>query len=108
MESRDWNAPDVPPQLRLTNSESRLYIDICRDLFSTFHALKRTLDEWETTSEPGKMFVEEACRIPALIHEMEEVTKNRHFAVQVTRQVYFTVFCSDRPVHAALTPDNEI
>ena len=103
---KDWKAPEAPAELRLTNSESRLYIDICRDLFSTFHALKKTLDEWETTSEPGKAFVKEACRIPALIHEMEMITKNKHFAVQVTRQVYFTVFCSERPVHAALlTPD---
>lgn len=96
MEARDWNVPDAPSELRLTSSESRLYIDICRDLFNAFHALKKTLDEWETTNEPGKVFVKEACRIPALMNEMEMVTENKHFAVQVTRQVYFTVFCSDR------------
>lgn len=98
MESRDWKAPEAPAGLRLTNSESRLYIDICRDLFSTFHALKKTLDEWETTHEPRKAFVKEACRIPALINEMEMITKNKRFATQVTRQVYCTVFCSDRPI----------
>jgi hypothetical protein len=107
MERQNWNIPDATPELWLTNLESRVYIDICRDLFNTFHALKKILDEWETTVEPGKIFIKEACRILALIDEMEMATKNRHFAAQVTRQVYFMVFCSDRSVHAALAPDKQ-
>lgn len=104
MEAKEWKSPQAPDGLRLTSSESRLYNVICKDLFDTFEALKKTLDNWETEHEPGNVFMKAACKIPVLIDEMTQTTKNKRFAAQVVRQVYCMVFSDDRPVHANLPP----
>ena len=98
MEPKQWQAPIVPENVCLNSSEHRLYIDVSRDLFDTFGALKKALDTWEIAKEPQKEFTRQAVRIPILINELAQITENKHFACQVVRQAYYIVFCPDRPV----------
>lgn len=98
MGSRDWKALAIPENVHLNQGHQRLYIDISKDLFDAFGAMKKALDTWEQEKEPQKEFVKQAARIPVLINELAEVTGNKHFACQVVRQVYYVVFCPDRPV----------
>ena len=103
MESNGWKAPDIPENVHINQRQQRLYIDISRDLFDTFGALKKALDTWEQEKEPQKEFMTQAVRIPVLINELAEMAGNKHFTGQVVRQVYCDVFCSDRPVSSAIS-----
>ena len=98
MEPKQWQAPIVPENVCLNNSEHRLYIDVSRDLFDTFDALKKALDTWETAKEPQNEFITQAVRIPILINELAQITGNKHFAGQVVRQIYYVAFCPGGPV----------
>jgi hypothetical protein len=98
VEPKQWQAPTVPENVRLNSAGHRLYIDVSRDLFDTFGALKKALDTWETAKEPQKEFTTQAVRIPILINELAQITGDKHFAGQVVRQIYYVAFCSDRPV----------
>jgi len=96
MEPKQWQAPTVPENVRLTQSGHRLYIDISKDLFDTFEAQKKMLDNWDRESEPQKEYIKQSCRIPILINELYQITGDKHFTAQVVRQSYFVVFSADR------------
>lgn len=85
----DAHNTDIP---RMNSTNQRLYIDVSKDLFDTFHKLKKILDEWDTTREAGKTFVKEAVRIPVLHTELVDVTGSKSFADKVVRNIYTVVF----------------
>jgi len=92
VEPKQWQAPIVPENVHLNSSGHRLYIDISRDLFDTFGAIKKVLNTWESAKEPQKEFIKQAYRIPVLINELVQVTEDKHFAGQVVRQTYYQLF----------------